>query len=417
MPRTAYTYAVRGTASVSGVALVSSYTAAAAVVTIPSAPALLPVGQGSQDSLVVSWTAPAGQLSPITGYVLERSLTGTDGWTTLPTTGLLTSLTDTGLAFLTTYHYRVATVTAVGQSAWSAIQSATTGLAAPATATAAASTTAAEVTVTWTAVPTVTAYEVARSDGASFVPPGSSLTATSAGLTFVDPTVVHGSTYTYAVRALVGPTSSGWATTNPVTTIPTAPSGLVVTATATSVNATANLAWTADPAATGYVVQRSTDAAFTAPVAVTAIDMATASDLGLAFVTTYYYRVAAVNPTGQSAWSASSSVTTPLGQPSAFTATDTGYRFIDRTRRDVVLGHWSPNFDHTGIALDLNVVYPIDRLEELASRGVIGAVAPRHVSFAGNQPDDVATIRLDSGPAAAAALRDDGVDVVLLTPV
>ena len=93
------------------------------------------------------------------------------------------------------------------------------------------------------------------------------------------------------------------------------------------------------------------------------------------------------------------------------------YRFIARDRRDLVLGHWSPNFDHAGVAMDINVVYPIDRLEELAARGVIGAVAPRHVSFAGNQPDDVATIRLDTGPAAAAALRHDGVDVVILTPV
>lgn len=96
---------------------------------------------------------------------------------------------------------------------------------------------------------------------------------------------------------------------------------------------------------------------------------------------------------------------------------DTGFRLIDRDERALVLGHWSPNFDRSGFAMDLNVVYPIDRLEELADRGVIGAVAPRHVSFAGNQPDDVATVRLDSGPAAAAALRDDGVDVVLLTPV
>lgn len=101
----------------------------------------------------------------------------------------------------------------------------------------------------------------------------------------------------------------------------------------------------------------------------------------------------------------------------AFTNADTGFRVIDRSRRDLVMGHWSPNFDHTGIVLDLNVVYPIDRLEELAERGVIGAVAPRHISFAGNQPDDVATVRLDSGPRAAGALKADGVDVVLLTPV
>jgi D-proline reductase (dithiol) PrdB len=100
-----------------------------------------------------------------------------------------------------------------------------------------------------------------------------------------------------------------------------------------------------------------------------------------------------------------------------FAAADTSFRFVDRSRRDLVLGHWSGNFDRTGIAIDVNVVYPIDRLEELAAGGVIGAVAPRHVAFAGNQPDDVATVRLDSGPAAAAALKADGVDVVVFTPV
>lgn len=96
---------------------------------------------------------------------------------------------------------------------------------------------------------------------------------------------------------------------------------------------------------------------------------------------------------------------------------DTGYRLLPANARDLVLGHWSPNFDRTGVAIDLNVVYPIDRLEELEASGVIGAVAPRHASFAGNQPDDVATIRLDSGPRAAGELAKDGVDVVLLTPV
>jgi D-proline reductase (dithiol) PrdB len=100
-----------------------------------------------------------------------------------------------------------------------------------------------------------------------------------------------------------------------------------------------------------------------------------------------------------------------------FVAGDTSYRVIKSDQRNLVLGHWSPNFDRTGIAIDLNVVFPIDRLDELALDGVIGAVAPHHYSFAGNQPDDVATVRLDSGPAVAAALLADGVDVVVLTPV
>ena len=100
-----------------------------------------------------------------------------------------------------------------------------------------------------------------------------------------------------------------------------------------------------------------------------------------------------------------------------FSAGDTGYRFLSPAARDLVMGHWSPNVDHTGFQVDVNVVFPIDRLIELHSDGVIGGVASRHVSFAGNQPDDVATIRYDSGPRAAAELRRDGVDVVILTPV
>lgn len=100
-----------------------------------------------------------------------------------------------------------------------------------------------------------------------------------------------------------------------------------------------------------------------------------------------------------------------------YTATDTGFRVLERDARDLVLGHWSPNFDRAGFAADLDVVFPIDRLEELAADGSIGAVAPRHIAFAGNQDDTVTRVRLDSGPQAAAMLREDAVDVVLLTPV
>lgn len=100
-----------------------------------------------------------------------------------------------------------------------------------------------------------------------------------------------------------------------------------------------------------------------------------------------------------------------------YTNTDTSYRVIDRADRNLVMGHWSPNFDRAGFAADINVVFPIDRLEELEAQGVIGSVAPRHFAFAGNQEDTVSSIRLDSGPRAARALLADGVDVVLLTPV
>lgn len=100
-----------------------------------------------------------------------------------------------------------------------------------------------------------------------------------------------------------------------------------------------------------------------------------------------------------------------------FTPDDVSFRTLPSGRRDLQLGHWSPNFDRSGFTADLDVVYPIDRLEELAARGVIGSVAPRHYAFAGNQEDTLTGIRLDSGPAVAQLLHDDDVDVVLLTPV
>lgn len=100
-----------------------------------------------------------------------------------------------------------------------------------------------------------------------------------------------------------------------------------------------------------------------------------------------------------------------------YIAGDTRFRVFDREDRNLIMGHWSPNFDHTGIQLDLNVVYPIDRLDEMEAEGAIGSVAPRHFAFAGNQPETVAELRLDTGPACAQEMLADAVDVVLLTPV
>lgn len=95
-----------------------------------------------------------------------------------------------------------------------------------------------------------------------------------------------------------------------------------------------------------------------------------------------------------------------------------GFVVLDGAERRLTLAHASPNFDRTGLAADLNVVYPVDRLDELADRGTIGSVAAQHLSFMGAQVDHtLTTLRLDTGPAAAELLKADGVDVVLLTPV
>ena len=99
-------------------------------------------------------------------------------------------------------------------------------------------------------------------------------------------------------------------------------------------------------------------------------------------------------------------------------AGDQGFTQIPHDAENLTLAHYSPNFDRVGWVLDKNVVFPIDRLNELAEDGIIGSVAKTHISFMGAQPDHtLETIRLDSGPAAAKLLQDDEVDLVLLTPV
>ena len=112
-----------------------------------------------------------------------------------------------------------------------------------------------------------------------------------------------------------------------------------------------------------------------------------------------------------------SAALTQKGGISKWHPEDRHYEKLPNEARDLELGHLSPNFDRSGFHADMNVVYPVDRLQELAAQGVIGSVADYHYAFAGNQPDTVSEVRLDTGPACAKELLADGVDVVVLTPV
>jgi hypothetical protein len=100
----------------------------------------------------------------------------------------------------------------------------------------------------------------------------------------------------------------------------------------------------------------------------------------------------------------------------AFGWFDTSYRVLPGDRRDLEMSHHSQNFDRSGAIADLNVVYPIDRLTELANAGCIGSVAPTHISFMGAQRE-LETLIHDTGRAAAAHLREQGTDIAILTPV
>lgn len=106
-----------------------------------------------------------------------------------------------------------------------------------------------------------------------------------------------------------------------------------------------------------------------------------------------------------------------LADQDKFSGGDQSYRVVPATTDGLIMGQISPNFDRSGFIIDPNVVFPIDRLREMAQEGSIGSLSERHIAFLGAQGESLSTIVMDTGPAAAKALKDAGVDVVLLTPV
>ncbi len=106
----------------------------------------------------------------------------------------------------------------------------------------------------------------------------------------------------------------------------------------------------------------------------------------------------------------------PSGEVELWQPGDGSFTVLPKDLRDLQLSHFSPNFDRTGIIQDLNTVYPADRMEELVGDGTIGSLNERNLSFMGAQ-FDFASIVQDTGPRAAQVLIDDGVDVVVMTPI
>ncbi len=69
-------------------------------------------------------------------------------------------------------------------------------------------------------------------------------------------------------------------------------------------------------------------------------------------------------------------------------ATAAEYRVIPGSvqANELIMSHLSSNFDRTGFQQDINVVFPIDRLHELAAQHTIGSVAGYHYAFNGSTP-------------------------------
>ncbi len=134
---------------------------------------------------------------------------------------------------------------------------------------------------------------------------------------YIDKTVLQGRTYFYRVVAYNAQGNSASSNVLSATTaarIPSIPTGLIPSATATP-SLRVNLTWTiVDANLTGATIQRATNLGFTAGLTTFAVNSANPTaytDMTVAANSTYYYRVAVTNSAGTSAYSAAVIVVTP----------------------------------------------------------------------------------------------------------
>ena len=73
-------------------------------------------------------------------------------------------------------------------------------------------------------------------------------------------------------------------------------------------------------------------------------------------------------------------------------------------------------YDHSDAEQDINCIFPIERLRELAANGEVGKVSERLWSGFMGRIYNRSKVMQESAPAFAEALREDNVDVLIAAP-
>lgn len=95
-------------------------------------------------------------------------------------------------------------------------------------------------------------------------------------------------------------------------------------------------------------------------------------------------------------------------------AGDTTFREIPNTTpsKDLMVSHGG--YDNADVNKDINSMFPIDRLNELAATGLFKDVAPTHFGFMGGGGNQEVFTE-ETGPKIAQRLLEEDVDGVILT--
>ena len=92
---------------------------------------------------------------------------------------------------------------------------------------------------------------------------------------------------------------------------------------------------------------------------------------------------------------------------------DTSYRIIPADHPGVDLTYDDSHYDHSCADADINCIFPVDRLRELASAGTIGGVTPRHFSY--GFTTNLRGLREETFPKLLKEIEPARPDAVILT--
>jgi D-proline reductase (dithiol) PrdB len=102
------------------------------------------------------------------------------------------------------------------------------------------------------------------------------------------------------------------------------------------------------------------------------------------------------------------------GQPAFDPEGEKEFRVIpgDVATAELMISH--PYYDHADADRDVNCVFPLDRLRELAAEGLIGGVNDFHIGFMGTSPR-LREMYEETAPAIADRVERSKAEAVVLT--
>jgi ELWxxDGT repeat protein len=278
---------------------------------LPAAPSALTATVVTGGEIRLGWQDNSDKES---GFRIERS--SSPSFSTIDQTVTVlpdvSEYDDQGLAYNTTYYYRVAAYNAGGSSAPASTSQTTNSIPLRPTGATAVPATATAITFTWTDnADNEQGYTVQRSTSPTFASVDLSVSLAPGTTSFADTGLANDATYYYRVWAYNAGAASPAASASAHTPkIPDAPSDLVAVAVS---GGEIDLTWSdGSNNETGFLIQRSATADFSAGVATLAAppNATSLADRDLSVDTTYYYRLTSVNGVASSS-SVSATAHTP----------------------------------------------------------------------------------------------------------